>query len=127
MRVVLEVVAQLVAFSFVIGSYLIHWALGLLVTVLWVFFVLPCFDMIFFEFDAKESPQIPKQLEKYDYVALIGLKAEAISDLRPQGLIAIGENKFNARSSLGFIMKGSSVKVIRALPGSVIVEEINKM
>lgn len=55
---------------------------------------------------------------------LVGQMAEAVTDLRPAGLVMIGNKRMSAISYIGYINKGSAVKVLRHEGPDVIVKEI---
>ncbi|WP_243414862.1 NfeD family protein [Sporosalibacterium faouarense] len=55
----------------------------------------------------------------------LGKEGEAISFLRPAGIILIGDDRVDAVSQGDFIEKGSKVKVVKVEGGKVIVRKVN--
>jgi membrane-bound serine protease (ClpP class) len=55
---------------------------------------------------------------------LVGHEGVAITDLRPAGTVKIGEERLDVVSDVGFVAKGTKVKVIRAESYRHVVEPI---
>lgn len=58
--------------------------------------------------------------------SLVGKQGIAETDLRPAGFARINETRFEVVSDGGYIVKGSSVKVVVHTPGRIVVDEIKE-
>ena len=59
--------------------------------------------------------------EKYEYLDKEGI---ALTDLRPSGVIEIGEEKLDALSEGSYIQKGSQIKVVKVEGSKIIVRRL---
>lgn len=58
--------------------------------------------------------------------ALLGRTAVAETTLRPSGAIRVDERRVIARAETGFIEKGATVKIIKAVGMNVVVREVKE-
>ena len=118
-------IVDILVFVLVVASFFLHWILGLILVIVWVAggsFV----GEMFRELDREEASPKPQESKRSPYADLVGSQAETISELKPQGSIRICENRIDAKSAFGFISKGRDVRIVEALPDSVVVEEMKK-
>lgn len=71
-----------------------------------------------------ERRRLAEEAEKAATHALVGKEGTALTDLRPVGMIQVGEQRLDALAEVVFIQKGSRVRVIGVSTGQVRVRQI---
>lgn len=71
-----------------------------------------------------EAQQRAEEARKQAESALLGKEGTALTDLRPVGMIQVGEQRIDALAEVMFIQRGSRVRVIGVSTGQVKVRQI---
>jgi len=119
----------------VIGSFYIHFVLGLILLILAIYITdwpMSLFSIFDDESDSQHDSVTQKQSDatpvtqdiQYDH--LLGRQARASTNLRPQSFVVIDKQKIEAESSLGFIARDSRVKIIGVKDNKLVVESIEE-
>lgn len=58
----------------------------------------------------RHEPVLP-EVQENPYAALVGLEGDAVTDLRPVGVVRIGGEKIDALSEIGYVRAGTRVRV----------------
>jgi membrane-bound ClpP family serine protease len=82
--------------------------------------------MLIRELDEKPEDSPPRKPKDSPYASLVGGEAEVIAELKPQGLIRVGNERISAKSVLGFIPVGTLVTIVEAELTAVVVEKMEK-
>ena len=111
----LGAIVDFCALTFAVFLFRIHWLLGTIGVV--VFFGLTCGVLpgtMFRELDEEPLPTPPQHPKVSPYTHLVGTQAEVVAEIKPQGLVQVGDKRISAKSGLRMIEVGTVVTIVGA-------------
>jgi membrane-bound serine protease (ClpP class) len=112
----------LMGFSIVVGSILLSFILSL-----WLTKKLFSPNRLFGSLALEKVQEVDEGYVSFDtnlQTSLVGSSGTAHTDLRPSGKVTIGDHNYDAVSEIGYIGKGSAIRVRRQESGQLYVEKI---
>jgi membrane-bound serine protease (ClpP class) len=112
----------LMGFSIVVGSILVAFILSL-----WLTRKIFSPNNLFGSLALEKVQEVNEGYVSFDttlQTSLVGTKGKAHTDLRPSGKVTINDNIYDAVSEIGYIGKGTEIKVRRHESGQLYVEKV---
>ncbi len=119
----LGAIVDLGVLAIAVFLFRLHWLLGTICVLVFLgltYGFMP--GMMFRELDEEPEPTPPHKPKVSPYADLVGTEAKVVADLKPQGLVQVGDQRISAKSGLGMIQVGTMVRIVEAEPTTLLVE-----